>query len=120
MFTVGPAAPPDLLAPSFVELLGSCNGSSSSSSRCSSASDGASISSSLVRDSAVSRLVAARRESTLDFSLPESMRGKKTLRSVQQQSQQLLQLLQQVLDLQLDIMDDPIWFGTEDLKKCLP
>lgn len=75
----GPAAPPDLLAPSFVEFLGSA-----SSSRASSRP------SSVLKDSIT----------LTDLSLPSSMAGKTVLKELQKESEELLTIGKQLLELQ--------------------
>jgi len=79
----GHRAPPDLLAPSFVEVLGSAL-----SSRCSSRN------SMSERHSSYSPLLRTVETTLNDYSLPESMIGKQVLKEVQKESELILALLQ--------------------------
>ena len=82
-FSTGHRAPPDLLAPSFVEVLGSAL-----SSRCSSRN------SMSERHSSYSPLLRTVETTLNDYSLPESMIGKQVLKEVQKESELILALLQ--------------------------
>ena len=91
--TAGCRAPPDLLAPSFIEFLGS-----TTSSRCSNSSNSRRNTS--IESSSSPLLQRTTGSTTHDVSLPDSMAGKKVLRSVQQESQQLLAMSRKILELQ--------------------
>ena len=80
---LGPAAPPDLLAPSFVEFLGSASSSRSSS-----------------RPSSAMAHRTAESITFTDLSLPNSMAGKKMLKDLQKESEELLAFGKQLLELQ--------------------
>ncbi|KAI9565881.1 hypothetical protein GHT06_009679 [Daphnia sinensis] len=97
--TIGPAAPPDLLAPSFVEFLGSAT-----SSRCSSRAASTRIGSPAYRTAESSTLN--------DLSLPNSMMGKTALKEVQRESEQLLAFGKQMLEMQQN--------AAQQKAKCLP
>ncbi|KAK4018868.1 hypothetical protein OUZ56_000908 [Daphnia magna] len=95
----GPAAPPDLLAPSFVEFLGSAT-----SSRCSSRAAS-------IRNGSPAHRTAE--SSTLnDLSLPNSMMGKTALKEVQRESEQLLAFGKQMLEMQQN--------AAQQKTNCLP
>jgi len=86
-FLAGQTAPPDLLAPSFVEFLGS-----TTSSRCSSRATS-------IRNGSPAHRTAE--SSTFnDLSLPNSMMGKTALKEVQRESEQLLAFGKHMLEMQ--------------------
>jgi chromosome segregation ATPase len=84
---VGQTAPPDLLAPSFVEFLGSAT-----SSRCSSRATSIRNGSPAYRTAEFSTFN--------DLSLPNSMMGKTALKEVQRESEQLLAFGKHMLEMQ--------------------
>ncbi|XP_057370587.1 interaptin-like [Daphnia carinata] len=95
----GPPAPPDLLAPSFVEFLGSAT-----SSRCSSRAASIRIGSPAYRTAESSTLN--------DLSLPNSMVGKTALKEVQRESEQLLAFGKHMLEMQQN--------AAQQKANCLP
>jgi hypothetical protein len=95
LFFTGQTAPPDLLAPSFVEFLGS-----TTSSRCSSRATS-------IRNGSPAHRTAE--SSTLnDLSLPNSMMGKTALKEVQRESEQLLAFGKQMLEMQQNSAEQKI------------